>query len=59
MYDPAERLMLGPGRHINDAPMGDCLTPWSRILIHKLTHAQLVKNLPAFSWKLKTHCHVH
>ena len=41
------------------APMpSDLLTPRSRVL-EKITGSQVVKQFPAFLWKLKVHYHVY
>ena len=35
------------------------LTPWSRVLLQKLTGLQLVKKFPAFLWNPKVHYRTH
>ena len=35
------------------------LTPWSRVLLEKLTGLQLVKKFPAFLWNPKVHYRTH
>ena len=35
------------------------LTPWSRVLLEKLTGSQLVKKFPSILWVQKVHCRTH
>jgi hypothetical protein len=35
------------------------LTPWSRVVLEKLTGLQVVKKFPAFFWNLKVHYRIH
>ena len=35
------------------------LTPWSRVVLEKLTGSQLVKKFPHILWNLKVHYHIH